>query len=341
ILLPSLVLQCANHFATAVLKPQNSLAFYEICHRIDLTELKERALLCALEDLEIAIEGGRNVLSGMSDDSVESLLLYEPMTFEERQLLYCCWVNSREHHVVDTDNGNCHTFEDLISDESEPIWISDLISTPESDELSLMDRIFPSSVVWGHRTLRPKDSKLFDSAAVFNSFWDSIKQATLSARSSNFSIKPQLLFRASEHDFSNAAFHKYCDYEPNTLVILKTVDGNLVGGFTDAPWSSSHTGWVPVRSAFLFTFLMKSPGKWMLDVMPCVDLAKGIYCKPEFGPIFGSGHDLKVCGRECSVAFESGSYKTGGVGAASTFLGVGRLVSRNKAQESCKLEEYE
>lgn len=50
-----------------------------------------------------------------------------------------------------------------------------------------------------------------------------------------------LLFRASEHNFRSAAFHRLCDNRPDTLLLLTTEFGKTLGGFTHYPWTS-HDG---------------------------------------------------------------------------------------------------
>lgn len=52
----------------------------------------------------------------------------------------------------------------------------------------------------------------------------------------------KLLFRASEHNFRAAEFHKYCDGIANTLTIVKTQYGKIIGGYTPIPWKSSLEG---------------------------------------------------------------------------------------------------
>ena len=42
----------------------------------------------------------------------------------------------------------------------------------------------------------------------------------------------QLAFRASEHQFSAAAFHDKCNNIDNALVMIRTQFGKTIGGFT-------------------------------------------------------------------------------------------------------------
>ncbi|KAJ3075511.1 hypothetical protein HDU98_007884 [Podochytrium sp. JEL0797] len=49
----------------------------------------------------------------------------------------------------------------------------------------------------------------------------------------------RLLFRASEHEFSEDAFHQVCDGKRNILTVIKTAHGRVVGGFAGSAWNSS------------------------------------------------------------------------------------------------------
>jgi hypothetical protein len=46
-------------------------------------------------------------------------------------------------------------------------------------------------------------------------------------------LKWNLIYRASQDGFEAANFHSKCDNKPNTLVIIKSENGNIFGGYTD------------------------------------------------------------------------------------------------------------
>ena len=52
----------------------------------------------------------------------------------------------------------------------------------------------------------------------------------------------KLLYRASEHKYSASLFHKYCDDKGPTLVIIKSREGWIFGGYTTQSWKSTKTG---------------------------------------------------------------------------------------------------
>ena len=72
------------------------------------------------------------------------------------------------------------------------------------------------------------------------------------ADSLNKPKKLQLLFRASEHQFKAAAFHKHCDGIADTFVIARTDFGKTIAGFTRHKWESTGK-WVKgeAKGAFL------------------------------------------------------------------------------------------
>lgn len=107
----------------------------------------------------------------------------------------------------------------------------------------------------------------------------------------------RLIFRASEHGFDAADFHRCCDSHAPTVSIIQTDVGNIFGGYTTIPWSSAS-----IRAdqadpaAFLFTL------KNTLNILPTkFPVAKeyqqrAISHNPTCGPNFGSpkneGSDL-------------------------------------------------
>ena len=47
----------------------------------------------------------------------------------------------------------------------------------------------------------------------------------------------QLLYRASEHNFTAESFHKYCDDKGPTLILIKSNKGWIFGGYTTQSWT--------------------------------------------------------------------------------------------------------
>jgi len=51
----------------------------------------------------------------------------------------------------------------------------------------------------------------------------------------------RLLFRASKHGFSAAAFHRRCDHKKNTLCVI-SANATIFGGFTSIAWEPAREG---------------------------------------------------------------------------------------------------
>ena len=68
-------------------------------------------------------------------------------------------------------------------------------------------------------------------------------------------FKTKLLFRKSIDGDSFDAFHKLCDNQGKTLVLIKTEYGLIIGGFTTKDWNITDE-WITDEKSFLF-FLTK------------------------------------------------------------------------------------
>ncbi|KAI5644208.1 BTB/POZ domain-containing protein [Phthorimaea operculella] len=92
----------------------------------------------------------------------------------------------------------------------------------------------------------------------------------------------QLIFRASTHGYSAAAFHAACDGAAPVLVIVWPARGAPIGGFSEVPWTSGGAaGYLPADRAFLFS-LADPPAKYPLVKKP-VALCYHPDCEPAAG----------------------------------------------------------
>ncbi|XP_033847512.1 MTOR-associated protein MEAK7-like [Periophthalmus magnuspinnatus] len=75
-------------------------------------------------------------------------------------------------------------------------------------------------------------------------------------------VKLKLLFKASIHGFTGAAFHQRCDARGPSISVGYNSSGHVFGGYTSAPFSQTGQ-YVNDQKAFLFTFkgdaLLKYP----------------------------------------------------------------------------------
>ena len=101
-------------------------------------------------------------------------------------------------------------------------------------------------------------------------------------------IKLRLLYRASIDGFSARSFHSKCDGFQKTLVIVKSEDFSVFGGYTEADWAGH--GYATDFNAFIFSLinLENTPIK-----LKCVQPTNAIYRDANYGPTFGQ--DLYLC----------------------------------------------
>jgi hypothetical protein len=104
--------------------------------------------------------------------------------------------------------------------------------------------------------------------------------------------KWKLLYRASEDGFSAECFHMKCDLMPNTLTIVKSTNGNVFGGYTQAAWDSVRT---KKDDEYAFVFSLINQDNTPVKIPIAKDQVKSaIYCHPTYGPTFGKGSDFYI-----------------------------------------------
>jgi hypothetical protein len=103
--------------------------------------------------------------------------------------------------------------------------------------------------------------------------------------------KWNLIYRASQDGFEAAKFHTNCDNKPNTLIVIKSTNANVFGGYTEQTWNQTgangHHKADP--NSFIFSLINKLNEpikiKWSRN--------NGIFCNTPYGPTFGA-YDLYI-----------------------------------------------
>ena len=54
--------------------------------------------------------------------------------------------------------------------------------------------------------------------------------------------KWKLLYRASKHEYTGSSFHLYCDDKGPTLIVIKSSEGWIFGGYTTQSWNGEWWG---------------------------------------------------------------------------------------------------
>ncbi len=100
--------------------------------------------------------------------------------------------------------------------------------------------------------------------------------------------KWKLLYRATRDGFGSNDFHSKCDNQPNTFVIIKSTNGNVFGGYTQADWFGSFKS---DPNAFIFSLINKDNKPL---VMKSLGTSFAIYGTSNYGPTFGYPFDLNI-----------------------------------------------
>ena len=106
-----------------------------------------------------------------------------------------------------------------------------------------------------------------------------------------------ILCRATQDGFEASKFHLKCNLKSNTFIIIKSANGNIFGGYTEADWSGS--GYKSDSNAFIFSFinLDKKPLK-----MKCKNPNNAIYCFPRCCATFGEkDSDIFICSNSNTI----------------------------------------
>ena len=114
-------------------------------------------------------------------------------------------------------------------------------------------------------------------------------------------VSASLIYSAKIDGDNAKIFHKLFDNVGPTLVIVETVDGKILGGYTKENWSVSNSlknnknNWGVLTNIYkvdehAFIFSLEKRQKAEL-----IQKNYSIYCNSAFGPTFGGGHDLHIC----------------------------------------------
>ena len=91
----------------------------------------------------------------------------------------------------------------------------------------------------------------------------------------------RLAYRASRDGWRGYDFHDHCNFIPNTLTIVKTTTGYILGGFVEL-WWSSRDEYASDKQSFLFSFT-NTIGTPFLMKMQRSDGYEAIYTGQSYG----------------------------------------------------------
>ena len=98
------------------------------------------------------------------------------------------------------------------------------------------------------------------------------------------------IYSASINGFGAVNFHSKCDNVLGTLIVIKTINSYVFGGFTLANWGNNG-GYQTDANAFIFSLINQYNYPVRLNV---TNAANAIFASSSYGPIFGNGFDLYI-----------------------------------------------
>ncbi|GBC07375.1 hypothetical protein RclHR1_07410011 [Rhizophagus clarus] len=128
--------------------------------------------------------------------------------------------------------------------------------------------------------------------AIFSSWIE--KKNELYYTETNIPYKFNLLYRANRDGNTPAVFHAKCEDKGATIVIIKIPNSEqILGGYNPFQWDSSNT-WKSTSDSFLFSFTNRNNFQTAKvgRIINTTNNGYAIYCHQNYGPAFGSGHDL-------------------------------------------------
>jgi hypothetical protein len=184
--------------------------------------------------------------------------------------------------------------DDLIMKSNEEAYV--LIKKAELEIENLKDTIFDGKLFKFEKNIEKLNKSILGKTKIEKLMIDSVILLNklqinnlMSLCEFNMVNKWTLLYRASQDGFEAARFHSKCDNKPNTLIIIKTENGNIFGGYTEQSWSG-HGAYKADQKSFIFSLINKINKplkiKWSKN--------NGIFCNQIYGPTFGGGHDIYI-----------------------------------------------
>eukprot|EP00611_Tribonema_gayanum_P023628 TRINITY_DN5000_c0_g5_i2.p1 TRINITY_DN5000_c0_g5~~TRINITY_DN5000_c0_g5_i2.p1 ORF type:complete len:410 (-),score=82.80 TRINITY_DN5000_c0_g5_i2:257-1486(-) len=118
----------------------------------------------------------------------------------------------------------------------------------------------------------------------------------------------QLLYQSSVHGATAQEFHWLCDGKPHTICLAIDDKGNIFGGFTSVPWTSSD-GWQADPAAFLF-YEGSGSSAMQRYSQKGTSPEHSIRHHSSNWPAFGGGHDLRFKSSSAGTITYSSSSST-------------------------------
>lgn len=106
----------------------------------------------------------------------------------------------------------------------------------------------------------------------------------------------KLIYRGSRDGFGSNVFHSLCDQKPQTLVLIRSTNNYIFGGYTEQDWSGNNVNKTDPK-AFVFSLVnaTNKPQKFS-----CTNINNAVYCNPSNGPVFGGPNRDLLISNNCN-----------------------------------------
>ncbi|ORY47068.1 hypothetical protein BCR33DRAFT_783480 [Rhizoclosmatium globosum] len=336
ILLANLKDKCIRR-AYKLLSPSNSLDFYVMCNKLQQPKyLIIGALMSALQNLPAAIQGGKLALCELDAHELCHILRFYAFPCAETGRLLVGWAKALQGIDSNEDSGFDvkQAWVDIepmlhFCDEQDPF----ITSLAESSSRNALTNKVSSPIKvdrWGKaRTL---DSQVLGGPIEQYAFWRQFREQfgnTIPCR------KPAILYRATEHKFSDLDFKNLCKGFQNMLVLVETIGGKILGGYTNLGWDPDTRLEGGKELVFIFSFERNQSMEYQLNRIYS-DEFENVDYRPamQFGPGFKGAKTLYIQLDWCFVQGRPGAFNGKN---ASEFLGV----SEGERYAHCEIVEYE
>ena len=197
----------------------------------------------------------------------------------------------------------------------------DIVFIPKEENDTQINNIIQNINNFGHVF---KSNDLFINSSIINNVLNKqnilanwIKEAV-----NKTNINSKLIFKMSIHGDKSEDFHKYCDNQGPTLILIQTTTNKIFGGFTPLNWKNEEKPLDPKNHTFIFSLDLNKKYKMVNPNKQAIKTSK------DFGPNFGNDDiQLKknlrqgICYSDdsCNFIVSGGTQLTGGKGSQEDF----------------------
>ncbi|KAJ3215044.1 hypothetical protein HDU67_000933 [Dinochytrium kinnereticum] len=328
LLLPQVFKICLSQYEEQILGPSTAFEYFDRCFQWSYQQGMSQALFAVLDCVREAVNRGRDALASLNEDKMKCLLRFDPLSHVDRWTILVCWVKAAQSSDVSlelsqglTDNEHIRFARDLL----EPLLPCVKLFQFDCDKFELAIapylNILPPTLgkmleahydsikspgTWMSERLRTYTTPSLSSVCDHYDF-EKLKEAVdqevypVFCDSGVPRISWKLVYRGSAWSMSNEKFQECCLGLRNTVCLIQTDSGNIVGAFADGQWPYRFQDKDKGAVSFAFIFnAYRHQGGFRLKkyVVKKERSDSGLIRWSRFGPHFGDT-DLWIDGFKC------------------------------------------